>query len=216
MIACAQHFREQALGDEEIVVQMRKQRPDVGRECAVGVHLRQYCARRFAVETVSVVNDFRLRTEAGGHRHLPRDRCIQRIDGLDTQSRSVIGEVPLAFFVAFLIALERGAGEAPRRHLFGSTAGNFGVGKGIQNALAHFRRRLAGKSDRDDLLRLIDACQQGEVALDQQRGFSRTGRGAHDEGTCDVDRFATDLLILCVSVGFTHYHFRSVSPPHRG
>ena len=57
-------------------------------------------ARRLGIERARVLDALGLRAESGQHRHLPRQRRAQRIDGLDAQPRRVVGDAPAARAVA--------------------------------------------------------------------------------------------------------------------
>ncbi len=57
----------------------------------------------------------------------------------------------------------------------------FGVAQGFKNSRAHLAGRLAGKRYGNYRLGRVDHRQQLEIALDEQFGFSRTGRSLDDE-----------------------------------
>ena len=83
-----------------------------------------------------------------------------------------------------------------------------GPGNLLQNPLAHFRRRLAGEGDGEDLFRALDGLQQADVALHQQLGLPRPRRRLDDERARDVERRVA-LRLVGGGLGASHGGQRS-------
>jgi len=92
------------------------------------------------------------------HRHLPRQRRAQRIDGLDAQPRRAVGYAP----AARAVARQRRAREFPRAPLV-TGPGRFvrgRISKRAEHALAHFGRGFAVEGNGDDFLGLVHGREQ--------------------------------------------------------
>jgi hypothetical protein len=113
--------------------------------------LRQRGARGLAVEVPGVLEALGLRPELGEHRHLPRERGAEGVDGLDAKPRRVLLEAP----AEAVVALERGAGEVPgeRPVVLPGPRVRARLRERREDAPAHLGRGLAGEGDRGDLAR---------------------------------------------------------------
>ena len=100
LIAARQHVGQQGLGARHIVIEMRQHVFHICRCGTVAVHQRNGRPRRFLMQAGCVFHRFRLRAKLRQHRHLPRQAGAQGIDGLDTQLRGIVGEVPAGRMVS--------------------------------------------------------------------------------------------------------------------
>ena len=105
--------------------------------------------------------------EAACQGHLAGEGDGEAVDGLDFQAAGVVGKLPAAFFVP-----------SPNEGAFRGIR----VGQRGQHPQAHFRRRLAGEGNGQNLLGSIGPRQQAHEAADQQRGLAGTGRRLDDAG----------------------------------
>jgi len=145
-------------------------------------------ARRLEVQLGRILDALRLRAEPGQHGHLARQRGAQRVDGLDAQPRRVRRDTPPGLGVA----RERGSRELDRRSLVLARGRLCGarVRERVQHALAHLAGGLAGEGDGDDLLGMLHAREQPQVALDQELGLAGARWRLHDERARGVERAA--------------------------
>jgi hypothetical protein len=201
VIAAAQHVGKQIFNALDVIVEVREQPLHVLRDRIVALHVSHRGARGLQVQFVGVLHALGLRAEARQHGHLARERGAQRVYGLYAQPRRVVGDVPARRRIArqhrrrelqgelLVRALRRNAG-ARRIHC-------------LQHALAHLAGGLARERDGDDLLRMLHAREQAQIALDQQLGLARARRRLHDEGLRRVERAAA-LPEIRNGGGITH------------
>ena len=103
---------------------------------------------------------------------------------MNTHPTGISNQVPCPFLIP-----EQNISRCSRGDLFMSLALNvfeICLLKRLQYAQLHFGGCLAGKCNCQDLFRGVNRCQQFEVALDQQFGFSGSGRCLHDKGASDI------------------------------
>ena len=138
------------------------------------------------IEMARVLERLGLRAKTRKHRHLPRERRAQRIDGLDAQAIGAFVELP----AQRIVALDGRTGEVPRpRHVRRIGPRRMARrAKRIEHALAHLGRRLDRERDRGDLLGTVDAGEEREEALDEELRLARARGRLHDERAIGVER----------------------------
>ena len=96
------------------------------------------------------------------------------------------------------ILLERGASQLSRdsRMRRIDRCVRFSSAQRTHDPFPHFGRSLASKCQRDNPLGPLDACKQGQEALDQQFGLPRTRRRLHEKGSRYVQRVAARSAIF--------------------
>src|SRR5882762_10514338 len=100
-VAVVEHVGEQPGRERHVVVEMREQL------LTRRIELLEDAGSRFPIEVARVLDDLGLRAEAGQHRHLPRERGAEGVDGLDPQTVRDLARVRYAFKHA-LAHLRRG------------------------------------------------------------------------------------------------------------
>src|SRR5881296_3151374 len=86
-VAALEHLGELLGGERDVVVEVREQ------PLSRGIELLEHARRGLLVEGLRVFDDLGLGTEAGEHRHLPRERGAERVDRLDAQAVGDLGRV---------------------------------------------------------------------------------------------------------------------------
>ena len=195
LVAPLEHLDQQLLQALGVVVEIAQRCFHAAALIATIFKQREGALRGRFVMRLRLVGHRRLRAEAGQQRHLPRQAGGERINRRDAQPRRVGKQIPPQLGIAYqrcqrqfardlLVCRERiGDGLHCRRQV-------------IENARAHFRRRLVGEGDGDDFFRLIDGRQQAQIALRQQLGLARSGRGFDDE-RCHLQRAPARSFIYC-------------------
>ena len=177
LVAPREHLGDQPLQAGGIVVQPGKRLSHAG-QCRLVKQCHGF-GSRLGVERTGFLRHRRLCAETAQQRHLPRERRAQRVDGENPQPLRLGLPPPTALGRARQdrarelegdLPMDRLRGLAARRHL---QAG--------QNAIAHFGRRLAGESDRYDLLGMLDAGQQHQKTLCDELGLARARRRLDDK-----------------------------------
>ena len=183
LIALAEHGSQQADRRRDMVIQMRQKLRHMLSRLATRFQQGQCAACGFLVERLCIGYCFRARTKAREYRHLPCQGVTQRIDGIDTQPVGIRSQLP----PQRLVARMRRARQLPRYLLMAALIRGGRLrfirtgGKRCQHAHAHLGSGLAGKGYGDHFFGRINTRQQGEITLNQQFRFARSGRRLHDE-----------------------------------
>src|SRR5439155_793508 len=150
----------------------------------------------------------RYSTQLRGDGCLTHQSCTQRIDGLYAQTCWMHDEVPSALAVT----LQSSSRQSPDRRLVRIERHDVALRspQGCDDALAHLSCGFAREGHREDCFGAIDACEQGEVTLDQKPGLAGAGRSLHDERPRSIERGFPRRGILRLQ-RITHRHCRS--PP---
>ena len=184
LITPRQHVDQQVDHTLAVAIQMRQQRGGIlGHGSLVsilGLQHGQRGAGRFTIQLAGILDRLGLRAKARQHRHLPRQRSTQRIDGLQPQPGNIRFDLPVTFGIALQYRPRQIPGQCFVPHI-GRTGCRACLVQGLQHPPPHLTRRLAGEGHGDDFLRFIHLRQQHQQSLYQQLGLARTSRGLHDE-----------------------------------
>jgi hypothetical protein len=157
MVAPHEHVGDEPLGHAGIVVQVREHPFDALAHVPAFFEPIQEAARGLPVQRGRVLDHFRLGAELRQHRHLPRERGAQRVDGLHAKPLRAFLELP----AQRVVACERGARDVPGARFMRRIGARrrARAPQRLQHAAAHLRGRLDGERDGGNLLRAIHARQ---------------------------------------------------------